>query len=101
MAKKDENGLLITSPNLLKDLYLRTYKFRLRERTMKPELMDIFWLKTELWESRLEELTSTKTEPWNEEELEKVLKSLKNNKTRDPVGMINEIFISQIVLVRI
>ena len=54
--------------------------------------MDIFYLKTELWESRLEELISNKSAPWNEEELEKVLKSLKNNKTRDPVGMINEIF---------
>ena len=59
---------------------------------MKQELMDIFYLKTELWESRLEELISNKSAPWNEEELEKVLKSLKNNKTRDPVGMINEIF---------
>ena len=42
---------------------------------MKPELMDIFYLKTELWESRLEELISNKSAPWNEEELEKVLKA--------------------------
>ena len=33
MAKKDENGLLVTSPTLLKDLYLRTDKHRLRQRT--------------------------------------------------------------------
>ena len=92
MAKKDENGLLITSPNLLKDLYLRTYKHRLRQRSMKPELMDIFYLKEELWESRMKELLDKKSPPWKMNELEKVLKSLKNNKTRDPLGMINEIF---------
>ena len=34
----------------------------------------------------------TKSEPWSIENLNKVLKSLKNNKTRDPNGMINEIF---------
>ena len=92
MAKKDENGLLITSPNLLKDLYLRTYKHRLRQRDIKPELMDILFLKTELWESRLDELLLKKSSPWSSDDLDKVLKSLKNNKTRDPVGMINEIF---------
>ena len=40
----------------------------------------------------MEELISNKSPPWNEEELEKVLKNLKNNKTRDPVGMINKNF---------
>ena len=33
-----------------------------------------------------------KSEPWKLKELNKVLKSLKNNKTKDPHGMINEIF---------
>ena len=92
MAKKDENGILITSPNLLKELYLRTYKHRLRQRQMKPEMLDIYFLKSELWECRLNELKSVKSEAWTQDDLEKVLKSLKNNKTRDPVGMINEIF---------
>ena len=59
---------------------------------MKPELMDMFFLKSELWKSRLEELMQNKSEPWKLKELNKVLKSLKNNKTKDPHGMINEIF---------
>ena len=54
--------------------------------------MDIFFLKNELWNSRLKELLANKSAPWKMDELEKVLKSLKNNKTRDPLGMINEIF---------
>ena len=92
MAKKNEDGLIITSPNLLKDLYLRTYSHRLRQREMKPEYLDVFCLKMELWESRLDELKQQKSKPWSKKDLDKVLKSLKNNKTRDPNGMINEIF---------
>ena len=92
MAKIDENGLIVTSPMLLKALYLKTYQHRLRARKIKDDLLDIFFLKQELWESRLNELLKKKTEPWKINELEKVLKSLKNNKTRDPLGMINEVF---------
>ena len=92
MAKKDENGILITAPGLLKSLYLRTYEERLRNRAMKSELMDVFFLKDELWKSRIIELKSKMTKPWSKEQLKKALKSLKNNKTRDPNDMINELF---------
>ena len=92
MAKRDENGTLLTAPELLKDLYLRTYKNRLRNRDMKKELMDVFFLKEELWLSRLEELKVKKTSAWTRQELRKALKSLKNNKTADPNGMTNELF---------
>ena len=92
MAKVNEKGMLVTAPNLLKDLYLRTYKHRLRQRMIKTEYFDIFFLKNELWESRMIELIHSKSEPWSLPDLRKVLKSLKNNKTMDPNGMINEIF---------
>ena len=72
MAKKDENGHLINSPNLLKELYIDTYKHRLRQRIMQPEIMDIFFLKNELWNSRLEELLAKKSAPWKMDELKKV-----------------------------
>ena len=91
MAKRNESGILVTSPNLLKNLYLQTYKHRLRQREIKPELMDVYFLKMELWKSRLEELVSEKSEPWDLQQLDKVLKSLKNKKTKDPNGIINEI----------
>ena len=52
---------------------------------MKPEFLDIFMLKTELWESRLKELSAKKSDPWTIDELKKTLKSLKNNKSRDPL----------------
>ena len=92
MAKNDKDGNLITSPEGIKDLYLDAYKTRLKNREMKPELYDLYFLKTELWLTRQEYLKDTKAICWNMNELEKVLKALKNNKCMDPVGMINETF---------
>ena len=59
---------------------------------MKPENLDIFFLKTELWKSRLLQMRQVKTQPWSMKQLETVLKSLKNNISMDPNGMINETF---------
>ena len=59
---------------------------------MKTELNDVFCLKMELWMSRLTLMTTIKTPPWTMKKLDYVLKNLKNNKTMDPHGMINEIF---------
>ena len=92
MGKKDEKGAFITAPNLLKNLYLKTYEKRLENRPMKKNLMDIFFLKEKLWSCRLENLKTKETEPWKHYELEKALKNLKNNKTADPHGLINELF---------
>ena len=92
MAKHDNEGNIITAPQTLKNLYLETYIERLKHREMKPELMDVFFLKSELWLSRLQNLKQKTTPEWNMDELDKVLSKLKNNKTMDPNGMVNEIF---------
>ena len=68
------------------------HKDRLKHREMKPELMDVYFLKKELWMSRLNLIFKKKTPQWNEEKLDAVLKSLKNNKSMDPHGMVNEVF---------
>ena len=43
MAKIDESGQIVTSPNLLKTLYLKTYTNRLKHRIMKPDYNDVFF----------------------------------------------------------
>ena len=93
MMKVDSTGQFITSPNLLKDLYLRTYCERLSHRVMLSNYEDVYEMKTELWKMLLDQCKARKSVPWEMSELEKVLKNLKTNKTRDPVGLINEIFI--------
>ena len=92
MAKKDKFGSLITAPNLLRQLYLDTYTDRLRNREIRPELSELYNLKCELWNLRFEALKSNQSRQWTVKDLDKVLKKLKNNKTRDPHGLINEIF---------
>ena len=92
MAKKDKTGNFITSQEGIKNLYIEEYKSRLKNRNMKPELLELYWLKTELWLSRLKDIKKVKTNPWSIKDLEAILKALKNNKCMDPMGMRNEIF---------
>ena len=92
MAKKDEDGNIITVPSQLKKLYSVTYKHRLRNRKIKTGLEDIYTMKMKLWPSRMIELTESKSPDWTPDELKAVLQSLKSNKSTDPNGMINELF---------
>ena len=91
MAKVDDNGNLVTSPDGLKTLYLKTYMERLSHRQMKPELVDIYELKTKLWNSRIRNMEKIITLDWNMKDLVKILAGLKNNKSFDPNGMCNEV----------
>ena len=59
---------------------------------MKSEYLDIYCLKTELWISRMKNLEMKISPLWQMNDLDKALKSLKNNKTMDPHGIINEVF---------
>ena len=92
IAKKDSEGNLITGVEPLKHLFSDTYKQRLRHRPMRDDLQDLFSLKNLLWELRSQQCRVNVSEAWNMKDLETVLKSLKNNQSRDPLGMVNEIF---------
>ena len=59
---------------------------------MNPELSDIHALKMKLWDARLLELRKQKSPPWDLSVMNKTLSCLKNNKARDPNGLINELF---------
>ena len=77
MGKKDEDGNIVTAPEALKALYLRTYKNRLQNKPMKTELLDIFFLKDELWKSRMQELKNVKTKISSGQQL-KALRRIKH-----------------------
>ena len=83
LAKRDEKGNLVSSPNNLKQLYLDTYKHRLRHRSIDKKHLDIFYLKSELWKHRLESLKVKVTNPWTTSQFEKAIRSLKNNQARE------------------
>ena len=91
-AKKDKQGNLITGKKLLENLYMDTYVERLKPNEMVPGLENLENLKEYLFKLRYEACKDKKTDEWNQDELEKVLKSMKNNKARDAHGHIYEIF---------
>ena len=77
IAKKNEKGELVTNSVQLKKLYESTYKKRLEHRMMKPELVNMYKLKMNLFDIRLEVSKSIKSQDWTEENLLNVLKTLK------------------------
>ena len=91
-AKIDINGRMVTDPNGIKNLYLETFTHRLRQRPVKQHYAELFLLQQKLCEKRLLISMTEKSYPWTEDDILKVLNSLKNGKCRDPLGMINEIF---------
>ena len=91
-AMIDEFGNHLTSPSALEDLVLKTYKKRLENRPIKETLEGMRIEKEELCEIRIDQARQNKTQPWSKDALNKVLKQLKKNKSRDPSGYANEIF---------
>ena len=95
-AMLDLQGNLVTSPSAIENLSLETYKKRLENRKMKEHLEDIKEKKEKLCMERLKIAANNKTPAWTMDQLEKVLKNLKMNKSRDPSGYANEIFHSDV-----
>lgn len=91
-AKIDVNGRLVTDTEGLKQLYLDTFTHRLRQRPIKEDYADVYQSQQGLLEKRLLVTKDIKSPEWTEEDITETLKSLKNGKCKDPMGLINEIF---------
>ena len=96
-GKKNHRGILITESNQLKQLLAREYKERLRERPIRPDLENIIFRKNKIFEAKLKFASENKSKQWDMNDLEKALKDLKNNRSRDPEGLINEIFKKNVI----
>ena len=81
-AKKDSNGHLVTSKDALENLYVETYKERLKPNNVKPGGTELKALKEYLFKINFETAKENHSEDWNLKDLEKALKSFKNNKAR-------------------
>ena len=89
---RNHRGKIVTKTSVVKQIILSKYKIRLRKRPSNPEVSHIMKIKEENAKRIINIAKEIKTLPWTSEELSRVLKSLKNNKCRDPNGMINELF---------
>ena len=97
MGKKNIKNRLITNPNELKELYLKTFKHRLRHRPAQPGFEGLLDTQEELFKMRLEEAKKNKSEDWTMKDLDDSLKALKNGKCRDPDGLVREIFKEEVI----
>ena len=90
-AMLDHKGNLVTSTAGIANLATEHFKKVLENRAIKKDLKHMQIDKEELAEHRLELAKANKSPPWTMTDLEKVLSYLKNNKSRDPLGNVNEI----------
>ena len=86
-AMVDDDGNLLTSSEEINELAVKKLAIeRLRNRPMKESLEEMKKLKELLCEKNLETARNNKTPDWTVDEVKNVLKSLKNNVSRDPLG---------------
>ena len=91
-AKKDHMGKIVSTPSGLKKLLAKEYKGRLRTRPVRPDLGGLDQRRRRILKMKLKLASSRPSSPWSMSDLERALKDLKKNKSRDPEGLVNEIF---------
>ena len=97
VVKKNLKKQLITNPEELKELYLNTFKYRLLHRPPQPVYEEILKLQEELFFLRLDTAKKEKSAQWTIEDLNEILRGLKDGKCRDPDGLIREIFKEEVI----
>ena len=91
-AMVDKHGNTVTESKGIEKIVVEQYKERLTTLPIKEELSVHKVQRENLCDLRLQEAQENKTPEWTMKELELVLKQLKNNKSKDPLDMPNELF---------
>ena len=91
-AMLNEEGKLVTNAKEIEKLSLKVFKNRLKNRNIEDNLVEMKKEKEKMCEMRLKSAKNNKTPPWTMKDLNRVLGYLKNNKSRDPFGLCNELF---------
>ena len=82
----------MTKVSVVKQIIMKKYITRLRKRPANPEMLHLMKIKEDNAKIIITLSRKIKSPPWTPNDLLSVLKTLKNNKCRDPYSMINEIF---------
>ena len=91
-AMMDEHGNVVTDSKGIENIVIKKYEERLKPLPIKPELQMHKVQRENLCDQRLQQAQHNKTPDWTEIELDRVLKQLKTNKSKDPLDMPNELF---------
>ena len=89
---KNVKGKVITNPKEKKKVTLAHFKHRMRKRPVKENVLEEIEENNKLFNKRLEESKKKKSPPFDMNELQDVLNSLKTGKSKDPDDYIREIF---------
>ena len=89
---KNMKGKIITNPEEKKKVTLKHFEERMRKRKVKDEVKKIVDLNEKVFKMRVNEARNNISPEFSMDELEKVLKSLKSGKSKDPENYINELF---------
>ena len=91
-AKKNHRGKIVSSHKDIKNLLMREYKDRLRSRPTRPDLKSHKIRRNKIFELKIQLAKTNKSPDFSMKQLESAIANLKNNKSRDPSGYINELF---------
>lgn len=96
-GKRNHRGEMVSSPAELKKLLLKEYENRLRTRPSKSDVAKIIQLKAKCFEIKLKLARNRPSPPWSMADLEQALDDLKLKKSRDPRGLVNELFKNEVI----
>ena len=96
-AKRNHKGRIVSAPGEIKKLLAKEYKERLRSRPARPDLCGLTKRKRRIFRMKLKLAEENSSSPWNMNDLDNALQDLKNNKSRDPEGLINELFKKDVI----
>jgi hypothetical protein len=96
-AKKDHSGKIISESEELNKLLSKEYKERLRTRPLRPDFRHLDRRRRRIFKMKMKIAEATSSKLWTMSDLEAALRDLKTDKSRDPEGLINEIFKKDII----
>ena len=91
-AMESKDGVILTDPIEIQKEALKYYENLFEDLPIEEDYADMQIWKEKLCKMRLKLCAQEKTDPWTLEDLEIVLKGLKNGTSRDPFGNANELF---------
>ena len=92
VAKYNHQGILITEPDEMKKLLASEFKERFRTRPERPDLVGLMERKMLIFKLLYKLSSGIQCPDFQIRDLEKALSDLKNKKSRDPQGYVNEVF---------
>ena len=96
-AKRNHKGRIITAPGELKKLLAKEYKDRLRLRPFRADMKLVRKRKETFFKLKMRLAKMNISSEWTMADLESALANLKRNKARDPEGLINELFKTDVI----